>query len=172
MDGCEEDAGSGGDCATASEDGEEDASTSVPDPRDFAAVYGAKAGRLRAYAVSLLRGAGLVDRAEDVVQDAILALWKRFQATGEVPNDWFAVTMNKVKYCALDLVDRGADVGRAETPRALVVDTLGAGDILHGAFCWSYLHSGGSFVASLGAAAQVASMSCRYLGTRRWIDDL
>lgn len=103
---------SGGESATASEDGEEDASTSVPDLRDFAAVYAANAGRLRAYAVSLLRGAGLVDRGEDVVQDAILALWKRFQTTGEVPNDWFAVMMNKVRYCALDLVD-SAPVRRA-----------------------------------------------------------
>ncbi len=104
---------SAGESAAASEDGEgEDASTDVPDARDFAAVYEASAGRLRAYAVSLLRGAGLADQAEDVVQDAILALWKRFQVTDEVPDDWFAVMMNKVKFRALDLM-RSAPVRRA-----------------------------------------------------------
>ncbi len=48
------------------------------------------------------------------------------------------------------------------------VDTLGAGDILHGAFCHYILHN--DFLASLERAAEVASMSCTSLGTRSWIE--
>lgn len=103
---------SGGESATASEDGEEDAATGVPDTRDFAAVYGEQADNLRAYAASLLRGAGLASHAEDVVQNAILALWKRFQDTETPPNNWVAAMMNKVKFCALDLMG-SAPVRRA-----------------------------------------------------------
>lgn len=103
---------SGGESATASENGEEDASTGVPDTRDFAAVYEEQAGNLRAYAASLLRGAGLASHAEDVVQNAILALWKRFQETETPPNNWVAAMINKVKFCALDLMG-SAPVRRA-----------------------------------------------------------
>lgn len=48
------------------------------------------------------------------------------------------------------------------------VDTLGAGDILHGAFCHYILHH--DFLASLERAAEVATMSCTSLGTRAWIE--
>ncbi|WP_246564542.1 PfkB family carbohydrate kinase [Leptothoe spongobia] len=47
-----------------------------------------------------------------------------------------------------------------------VVDTLGAGDIFHGAFCYGWQ---GNFVAALNKASQVASLSCQYFGTRAWI---
>lgn len=47
------------------------------------------------------------------------------------------------------------------------VDTLGAGDILHGAFCHYIL--GQDFLLSLERAAEVATMSCTSLGTRAWI---
>lgn len=50
------------------------------------------------------------------------------------------------------------------------VDTLGAGDIFHGAFCRSYLKEG--FYKSLSMAADVASFSCLFFGTREWIDVL
>ncbi len=56
------------------------------------------------------------------------------------------------------------DVAEVET-----VDTLGAGDILHGAFC-NYILSN-SFRDSLERAIEVASESCRYYGTRQWIND-
>lgn len=47
------------------------------------------------------------------------------------------------------------------------MDTLGAGDILHGAFCHYILEQ--EFLLSLERAAEVASMSCTSLGTRAWI---
>lgn len=49
-----------------------------------------------------------------------------------------------------------------------VVDTLGAGDIFHGAFCHFILHY--DFLLSLARAGEVASMSCTSLGARAWID--
>lgn len=50
-----------------------------------------------------------------------------------------------------------------------VVDTLGAGDILHGAFC-HYLVEG-DFYQALERASRVATLSCKYRGTRGWIED-
>ncbi len=47
-------------------------------------------------------------------------------------------------------------------------DTLGAGDILHGAFC--HYMSGYDFFSSLQMAAGLASLSCTYRGTRQWIE--
>lgn len=47
-------------------------------------------------------------------------------------------------------------------------DTLGAGDILHGAFC--HFHDNGQpFEQALHSAAAVASLSCRSFGTRAWM---
>lgn len=51
------------------------------------------------------------------------------------------------------------------------VDTLGAGDIFHGAFCFYILQSF-NFVDSLKKASEVASLSCQYRGTREWINYL
>lgn len=48
------------------------------------------------------------------------------------------------------------------------VDTLGAGDIFHGAFCHAYAKHR-DFAGSLRFAAEIAAQSCRFLGTREWI---
>ncbi|MCV0423939.1 MAG: hypothetical protein K5905_00560 [Roseibium sp.] len=50
-----------------------------------------------------------------------------------------------------------------------VVDTLGAGDIFHGAFCHAYLECG-SFVDALSKANRIAGASCTHAGTRSWMD--
>jgi sugar/nucleoside kinase (ribokinase family) len=49
------------------------------------------------------------------------------------------------------------------------VDTLGAGDILHGAYCYYACRPGANFRDTLVAAARVATFSCRYVGTRSWM---
>jgi len=49
------------------------------------------------------------------------------------------------------------------------VDTLGAGDIFHGAFCYYACQRGASFRDALAGAARVASFSCRHPGTRAWM---
>lgn len=50
-----------------------------------------------------------------------------------------------------------------------VVDTLGAGDFLHGAFCYYYVSSGFNFREALEKASKLASYSCRFHGTREWL---
>jgi len=62
----------------------------------------------------------------------------------------------------------GERSGSVEVPGVEIVDTMGAGDIFHGAFCW-FIASGSGFVEALEAAAGVASESCRFHGTRAWM---
>ena len=64
--------------------------------------------------------------------------------------------------------DRGDEV---EIPALPIdaVDTMGAGDIFHGAFCHTFLE-GGSFIEALNAANQIAGRSCAHVGTRSWMD--
>lgn len=50
-----------------------------------------------------------------------------------------------------------------------VVDTLGAGDILHGAFC--HFIKSRDFFVSLSLASDIASQSCRVKGTRAWMEE-
>jgi len=52
-----------------------------------------------------------------------------------------------------------------------VTDTLGAGDFFHGAFCYYYAKSG-NFQASLSNASKVAGNSCRFHGTRTWLEEI
>ncbi|CCH68069.1 Ribokinase [Richelia intracellularis HH01] len=54
-------------------------------------------------------------------------------------------------------------------PKVITVDTLGAGDIFHGAFCHYLLISGFNFPEALTAAANIASSSCSSFGTRNWM---
>jgi sugar/nucleoside kinase (ribokinase family) len=53
-------------------------------------------------------------------------------------------------------------------PQVEVVDTMGAGDVFHGAYCY-FASTGRGFIESLAEAAKVASESCRYAGTREWM---
>lgn len=59
---------------------------------------------------------------------------------------------------------------RSELPVMAIkaVDTLGAGDIFHGAFCHYILEH--DFLRSLERAGEVATLSCTSLGTRAWIE--
>jgi sugar/nucleoside kinase (ribokinase family) len=62
--------------------------------------------------------------------------------------------------------------GRGEVPVEIVkaIDTLGAGDFLHGAFCYYYLQFNFNFENALKKAVNLASFSCRFEGTRTWIN--
>jgi sugar/nucleoside kinase (ribokinase family) len=50
-----------------------------------------------------------------------------------------------------------------------VIDTLGAGDVLHGAFCYFFLKYK-NFRKALKKAAEIASRSCEYFGARNWMN--
>lgn len=62
-------------------------------------------------------------------------------------------------------------------PQLDAVDTTGAGDILHGAYCCfaslakpeEESKTGRGFLLALTEAARIASASCRYYGTREWM---
>ncbi|HEY9691975.1 MAG TPA: sugar kinase [Oculatellaceae cyanobacterium] len=58
--------------------------------------------------------------------------------------------------------------GYLEVPKISVVDTLGAGDIFHGAFCHYILEQNLSDASR--AAANIAAHSCQFFGTRRWMN--
>jgi sugar/nucleoside kinase (ribokinase family) len=58
--------------------------------------------------------------------------------------------------------------GVINMPHVQAVDTLGAGDIFHGAFC-NYILSE-SFSDALAQASNIAADSCQFFGTRRWMD--
>ena len=57
--------------------------------------------------------------------------------------------------------------GQIAVPPTKVVDTLGAGDIFHGAFC-HYIQQY-EFTEALAAAAKIASYSCQFFGTRSYL---
>jgi sugar/nucleoside kinase (ribokinase family) len=58
------------------------------------------------------------------------------------------------------------DQGEIEVPKIRAADTLGAGDIFHGAFCHFYLTH--TFSEALLKASRSASFACQYWGTRDW----
>lgn len=57
--------------------------------------------------------------------------------------------------------------GQIPVPQINVVDTMGAGDVFHGAFCHYILQQ--NFTDALAAATKIASDSCQFFGTRRWM---
>lgn len=65
----------------------------------------------------------------------------------------------------------GGREGLIIPPRIDAVDTNGAGDALHGAFCYYRTRLPG-FAAQLRAAVAVASLRCTRLGPRAWLADL
>jgi sugar/nucleoside kinase (ribokinase family) len=48
------------------------------------------------------------------------------------------------------------------------IDTLGAGDVLHGAFCHFFARKP-VFEEALRWAAEIATLSCQSLGTQAWV---
>ena len=61
----------------------------------------------------------------------------------------------------------GLGQGRVEVPQIQPVDTLGAGDIFHGAFCHFILQS--DFAQALSQAGRIATHACQSFGTRSWL---
>jgi sugar/nucleoside kinase (ribokinase family) len=61
--------------------------------------------------------------------------------------------------------------GVVQVPKVQVADTMGAGDIFHGAFC-RYSSIGLGFVEALQSATRIAAESCRFRGTREWMKSI
>ena len=66
----------------------------------------------------------------------------------------------------IQYMDAGS-FGSIKVPQINPIDTLGAGDIFHGAFC--HYIGDRNFTDALAAAAQIASESCLHFGTRSWM---
>jgi sugar/nucleoside kinase (ribokinase family) len=58
--------------------------------------------------------------------------------------------------------------GVVNVPKIQPVDTLGAGDIFHGAFCHYILNN--SFTDALALSGNIAAIACQYFGTRHWMN--
>jgi sugar/nucleoside kinase (ribokinase family) len=86
---------------------------------------------------------------------------------------WVAVTRGAgpVRWWAPDAA------GEVPAPAVTVVDTLGAGDVFHGALTYGLSAlageplDAGRFVRLLGHAARIASTACASFGTRAWMSD-
>lgn len=59
--------------------------------------------------------------------------------------------------------------GALEVPTVAVQDTLGAGDVFHGAFC--HYRASWPFEEALARASAIAARSCTQFGTRAWMAD-
>lgn len=60
--------------------------------------------------------------------------------------------------------------GTVSVPDICAIDTLGAGDIFHGAFCYYILQQ--PFTTALASASQVAAKACQSFGTRTWLTEM
>jgi len=94
------------------------------------------------------------------------------QAAPEAVLDWFArhgVPMAAVTRGPRPIlaVERGRRF-EVEVEQVAAVDTTGAGDVLHGAFCHMFAR-GVEFEAALRRAAEIATRSCRSLGVQSWL---
>ena len=84
---------------------------------------------------------------------------------------WFAA--KGVSYVAVTRSAKsilGWDRGRrfeVEVAKIAAIDTLGAGDVLHGAFCHHFARSR-EFEPALRWASQIATLSCQSLGIQAW----
>ncbi len=93
--------------------------------------------------------------ATDDVLDAVAALGPRFVARTRGPRP-------------VEVLDAGERYEVAVPRPRRVVDTLGAGDVVHGAFAAAAAH-GSSWRAALEDAVLVASRSVEHAGARGWI---
>ena len=76
-----------------------------------------------------------------------------------------AITRGASEILYADGNERGVVAARKIRP----VDTLGAGDVFHGAYCY-YAQLFVTFREALAAASLVATFSCKYPGTRLWME--
>lgn len=62
--------------------------------------------------------------------------------------------------------------GSVPVPVVEAVDTLGAGDAFHGAYCFFAAEPGSDVAYRIDRAARVAALRCSRVGPRAWLDEL
>jgi len=66
------------------------------------------------------------------------------------------------------LFEKETDKGEIDVKGVEAIDTLGAGDFIHGAFCYYFLKFK-DFEKSLYKASQLATYTCKFKGSRDWL---
>jgi sugar/nucleoside kinase (ribokinase family) len=84
-----------------------------------------------------------------------------YLATAGIPHIAITQGENPIQY-----LSRGVS-GELPVSQINAVDTMGAGDVFHGAFSHYILEQ--NFTDSLAAATKIASHSCQFFGSRRWM---
>lgn len=74
-----------------------------------------------------------------------------------------------IRFIEAESSDSIQTTGHIRVPPVHAVDTMGAGDIFHGAYCY-YAATGLSFQQSLRQAAAIAAASCAQAGPRAWMN--
>jgi len=74
-----------------------------------------------------------------------------------------------IRFIEAESSDSNQATGQIPVPPIHAVDTMGAGDIFHGAYCY-FAAKGLSFQQSLHEAAAVAAASCTHPGPRAWMN--
>jgi sugar/nucleoside kinase (ribokinase family) len=127
-------------------------------------------------AIIVMDGGSWKDNSWDALQLVDIAICSnRFR----IPNLGKGQTTHELHRMGVDMVaitHEGDPIeismkGRSKTitvPHVNAVDTLGAGDVLHGAFCYYYKNNM-DFQKSIELAAVDASKSCKYFGTHVWV---
>jgi sugar/nucleoside kinase (ribokinase family) len=117
---------------------------------------------------------GLLKHVDTVICSADFRPPDLAQAPAENVLDYLSQAAGR---CALTrgaqpiLFGEGDSRGEVAVPRIEAADTLAAGDIFHGAYCYfSLAFPGKPFKDLLADAAAVASLSCRYFGPREWME--
>ena len=85
-----------------------------------------------------------------------------FASTG-IPHIVLTQGEKPIKYCSFGVS------GQILIPSISTVDTLGAGDVFHGAFCHYILKE--DFTTALTLATKIAASSCQFFGTRQWMQE-
>jgi len=113
-----------------------------------------------------------------LTDDVICSADFRYPGTVDVESSAAAITARGV---STTVVTRGPDpvlwwrgdrAGSVAPPVVPVVDTTGAGDAFHGAYCYLLANSNLDVDDRIEMAARIASIKCCYAGTRTWLAHL
>lgn len=86
--------------------------------------------------------------------------------------DIFRMPYDNITYRAMTRGEKSilTRSGEIVPDKVTCVDSLAAGDIFHGAFCFAFYEKEYTFERALSFAASVASESVKYKGPRKWMD--